>query len=71
MDIHDMVGKHECIDCPPALFDQDGAFRHGANSMLINVILDEVLLEKRHALPEEQKSRAVVVDARMLRNEEW
>lgn len=63
VDIHDMVGMHECTDAPPSLFDQQGTLRRGVKSTLVNVILDEVELDKRNGLPDEHKSTAVVVDA--------
>ena len=57
-----MVGRHECTNYPPALFDEQGNLRRGLKSTLIDLLLDDMHLIKRNNLPD-HKSTSVVVDA--------
>ena len=63
VDIHEMIGMHECTENPSALFDPNGSLRRGVKSTLVKVILEETQTNMSKCLPDDEKSMAVFVDA--------
>ena len=63
MELSDFIGKHECSDYPPSLFQEDGSMRSGTKSSLLKVLKEETGISPHQNLPEDDESTAVVVDA--------
>ena len=53
MDLKDFIGKHECSDFPPSLFEEDGKMRSGTKASLLKVLKEETKVATTPQLPED------------------
>ena len=63
VDLHELVGKHECANMPPALFDSNGSLRHGNKSSLVKILMDEAGVCSSSDIPADEKDTILIVDA--------
>lgn len=63
LDVQEYIGKHECSNYPPSLFNEDGTMRAcGTKSGLVKAIKEDTGVSSCEMLPENDKAVAVVID---------
>ena len=71
VDIIDFIGKHECANVPPSIFDDKGDMRSTkGKSALVKALLDETGVQTSDDLPTSVLRTSIVVDA-MFNVRKW
>ena len=66
MNLNNFIGKHECDDFSPSLFEEDGRMSSGSKARLLKVLREEPKVATAPQLSEDNKRVSVVVNSMCL-----